>query len=197
MKLLDKLIRRVILSSIATSPVGIVIGNDLNSVETLLPFSVSEARISSGNSISLQPKLLLKFKGNDSWDINSHRSHRSHSSHRSHYSSSSSGSSGSSSSSSGSSSSSSNLGIKSATPSSNVLGSRTLKLGDVGSDVTQLVNLLLQKGYLVKVDETKTVFGVLTFDKVIEDAVKQFQIDKNQKADGVVGPSTLYLLKSN
>jgi hypothetical protein len=194
MHFLESLIRKIILSSVAASSSGLAIGNTLN-LEDDVKNNQNINELGFNNGKKSQPKLLLKFKGNDSWSVNSHRSHRSHSSHRSHYSSSSSGGSSSSGSRSTGSSSSS-LGIRSATPSTTTLGSRTLKLGDVGSDVTQLVNLLLKKKYLIKDDGTMTVNGILAFDKVIEDAVKQFQMDNNQKADGIVGPSTLYLLKS-
>ncbi|MDR7128017.1 hypothetical protein J2X69_000345 [Algoriphagus sp. 4150] len=195
MKFLQSLIRKVVLSSVAASSSSLALGGDLN-LEDDLNNNQNFNGLAFNNENENQPKLLLKFKGNDSWSINSHRSHRSHSSHRSHYSSSSSGSSSSGSSTSSSSSSSSSLGIRSATPTNSVLGSRSLKLGDVGADVTQLINLLLKKKYLVMEDGSISVSGILTFDKIIEDAVKQFQTDNNQKPDGIVGPSTLYLLKS-
>src|SRR5690606_2832377 len=128
-------------------------------------------------TVNLQPKLLLKKITNEEWSIMAHRSHRSHSSHRSHYSSSAgssssnSRSSGSTSSrSTGSSSNNSSTGssnttkINSFKSNSNVsnnntsnlgisataltFGSRILKRGMSGSDVTELINILLKKGYL-------------------------------------------------
>lgn len=171
------------------------------------------------SSSNLQPKLLLRKIDNEGWNIIAHRSHRSHSSHRSHYShysSSSRGSSkprssGSSSSSRGSSSSgsdkntverssllSSPSGV-SANPSISAtalkLGARTLKRGMSGTDVTELINILLQKKYLKLEDGGTRVVGSYAYDETIEATVKQFQVDNGMKGDGICGPLTIYYLK--
>ena len=65
-----------------------------------------------------------------------------------------------------------------------------------GTDVTELINILLQKKYL-KLDNGGTyVYGIYTYDKTIEDAVKKFQLDKGLTADGHCGPMTIYYLKN-
>ncbi|MPR37434.1 peptidoglycan-binding protein [Salmonirosea aquatica] len=155
----------------------------------------------------------------------SHRSHRSHSSHRSHYSSSSSSTSSSSSSrsSQGSSRSTSSgpsspvgsgsssqvnssalnqllqpqpPGLTAAAPRVFSLGDRILRLGMTGMDVTELVNILLQKGYLESSDG-QSYTQELQYSTVIQQAVQQFQKDNGLEPDGSVGPQTVSLLKSN
>lgn len=147
----------------------------------------------------MKPRLVLRLVTSTSeWKTTFHRSHRSHSSHRSHYShySSSSGSSGSSNSSS-SPASSEPTPVYSA-PAKQELGSRILKLGMKGTDVTQLINIMLSKGYLVLNDSTQTaVTGIFTFDSVLEDAVKRFQTDNSIKSDGIVNATTVYYLKKD
>ncbi len=154
----------------------------------------------------------------------SHRSHRSHSSHRSHYSGSSGStssssirssqgssrptSSGSSSSvGSGSSSqvnssalnqllSSQPPGLTAAAPRVFSLGDRILRLNMTGMDVTELVNILLRKGYL-KSSDGQSYTQELQYSTVIQQAVQQFQKDNGLDPDGSVGPQTVSMLKSN
>lgn len=67
-----------------------------------------------------------------------------------------------------------------------------------GADVTELLNLLVKKKYLVFLDSTVTVAtGESTYDTTMEDAVKRFQTDHKLKADGVVGTTTVYYLKKD
>lgn len=148
--------------------------------------------------VDLSPKLILKRTSNDEWAFMSHRSHRSHSSHRSHYSSSSGGGSG-------NNNSKSNSGIQSNTNINNIsknttttlqLGARTLKKGMYGTDVTELVNILLRKKYLKLDDGGTQVTGSYTFDETIEDAVKVFQSDNGLTSDGICGSTTIYYLKN-
>jgi hypothetical protein len=166
---------------------------------------------------NLQPKLLLKQNSNEEWSVLAHRSHRSHSSHRSHYSSSTSGTNRSSGS--GSSGSSSGAGsgasggtgwpapivspAKSRQTNSGIsatalkLGSRTLKRGMSGTDVTELVNILLKKKYLKLENDETQVTGSLIYDETIEATVEQFQKDNKLTVDGVCGPLTVFYLKKD
>lgn len=68
-----------------------------------------------------------------------------------------------------------------------VLGTRTLKLGMEGTDVEEMQELLISKGYEVK---PSGFFGDETDKKV-----KAFQKDNHVTPDGKVGPSTLKMLK--
>lgn|SRR5690606_22511715 len=170
----------------------------------------------------LSPKLLLKQNTRSEWTVVSHRSHRSHSSHRSHYSSTSGSSSSRSttSRSSGSSSSTTSkpLGISSSGSSSNSstaprtltpskpsntigispttlrFGDRNLKLGMSGSDVTELINILIKKGYLKVESGDSKVYGTYNYDETIEATVKKYQKDNNLISDGTCGPATTYHL---
>lgn len=213
---LSNLLKKVFLSSLA----GIAANHQSFAIEnnTTLAHdddaSVIEAELNRKPDLSA--KLLLKKATNDEWEFTSHRSHRSHSSHRSHYSSysgggssytpsrSSSGYSGSSSSSSGSSGSSSGSGVSSrssiysAPRPANVmrLGSRILRKGMKGTDVTELINILLKKGYLTLELGQTQVSGSYTFDVVVETAVKEFQSDNKLTNDGICGSMTIYYLKN-
>lgn len=219
---LSSLLRKIFLSSLAGIAAKGVSGSIPNIGFYPSYGEESEATLVLEKENNLQPKLLLKKSNNDEWNVMAHRSHRSHSSHRSHYSSSSGGSSRSGSSSgssrsgsSGSSSGSSNSGtsgttvkpnsllspIKSAEANLGIsatslkLGARTLKLGMSGTDVTELINILLKKKYL-KLDNGGTqVNGSYTYDETIEATVKQFQIDNGVLPDGVCGAMTVYHLK--
>ena len=167
---------------------------------------------------NLQPKLLLKQNSNEEWSVLAHRSHRSHSSHRSHYSSSTSGTNRSSGSGrSGSSSGAGSSGAsgstvwpapivspaKSSQTNSGIsatalkLGSRTLKRGMSGTDVTELVNILLKKKYLKLENDETEVTGSLIYDETIEATVEQFQKDNELTADGTCGPLTVFYLKKD
>lgn len=157
----------------------------------------------------LSPKLLLKKASNGEWAFMSHRSHRSHSSHRSHYSSSSGGGTYTPPSSNYTApNNSGNSGISSGPKSNDIssndvttsnalkLGSRTLKKGMSGTDVTELVNILLRKEYL-KLDGGGTqVTGSYNFDEIIKGAVKKFQSDNGLTSDGICNSATIYYLKN-
>jgi murein L,D-transpeptidase YcbB/YkuD len=217
---LTSILRKVFLSSIA----GIVATNSNISEAKGLEISFSEKEAESRETSfiekkKLDKKLILKLNSNSEWEFKSHRSHRSHSSHRSHYSSqgghhshfshysSSSGSSGGSGSNSysgsysnpsSSYSNSRSSGLYTAPTRKKVLklGDRTLKRNMSGRDVTELVNILLKKGYLSMHDGSMSVSGIYTYDDIVEDAIKQFQFDNNLDSDGIVGPTTIFYLKN-
>ena len=190
-------------------------------MEAAEPSSISYVSVKKNNNersepkfIDLNPKLILKQNKNSELFVMAHRSHRSHSSHRSHYSSTSGSSSRSSSSSSKNSGSSttntakssttSNLYISSLSKSTSgisaatlALGDRNLKLGMSGSDVTQLINILLIKGYLKLENGETTVIGAYTYDETIQAVVKKFQKDNGLESDGNCGATTTYYLLKN
>lgn len=161
----------------------------------------------------LSRKLILT-PSEDGWESFSHRSHRSHRSHsshrshRSHYSSSSGSSTG----------STSTYKPRTTTTTTNNKTSTTarksssiyktsivteLKLGDrmikpqmYGSDVTQLINILLKKKYLIQEDNLIVVEGLQTYEGAVITAVREFQRLNNLPVDGMVGSQTvLKLLK--
>lgn len=147
---------------------------------------------------NLELKLRLKPSSNEEgYEAVAHRSHRSHSSHRSHYSSRTTRSysppAPSSSSSSGSSTYTPST-TTTTTSNSVALGTRTLKLGMEGTDVKELILLLINKGYYV-MPESHTLKDKELFDLLVEDAVKKLQTDKGIEADGIVGASTLFYIK--
>lgn len=214
------LLNKIFLSSIAS----IVANNTAAAVPiTDVTYTDNAERVFElSKQKDLSPKLLLKQNTNSEWTVVSHRSHRSHSSHRSHYSSTSgssssrptaSRSSGSSSSttskplgiSSSGSSSSSSTAPRTLTPSkpSNTIGispttlkfgDRNLKLGMSGSDVTELINILIKKGYLKLESGESKVYGTYNYDETIEATVKKYQKDNNLVSDGTCGPATTYHL---
>ena len=203
---LSSLIRKIFLSSMAgivSSNSGIASNNELmhNPNDKL-----NEIKSEVKKRNDLNPKLILKKNSNNEWNFNAHRSHRSHSSHRSHYSSNSNSSSSSSRSSNQNSNYNSslqqknnnnNLYLNKSKSSSSNLGDRTLKRGMSGSDVTKLINILLTRGYLVTGDGATYVTGIYTYDKIIEDTIKKFQLDKGLTSDGVCGSTTIYYLKND
>lgn len=80
------------------------------------------------------------------------------------------------------------------TPTILKLGDRTLKIGMSGSDVTELINVLLKKGY-VKLENGDTgVSRIHTFDDTLEAVIKRFQINNGLTNDGICGPLTIYYL---
>lgn len=209
---LSSLLRKIFLGSLA----GIASSNTSiaknKSVELFT--NTDENKISSlfEKKLDLTPKLLLKKNSSNEWLAMAHRSHRSHSSHRSHYSGSSGGSytpppsnSGGSGSSGGSgnsgnpklsSGSKTNSFVGGTSTTDLRLGSRTLKNGMSGTDVTELVNILLRKQYL-KLDGGGTqVTGSFDYDITIEGAIKKFQSDNGLPSDGVCGSTTIYYLKN-
>jgi len=152
----------------------------------------------TGIKKELSPKLLLAFNSDNSYSSIGHRSHRSHSSHRSHYSSYNGGTTKTNPSqdliqkapkSSSTISTSNSISVKN-------LGDRIIKVGMRGADVTQLINILIKKGYLILQDGSKSVVGEYEYTSTISDAVKEFQKNNNQTSDGIVGVETVYLLKS-
>lgn len=213
---LSSLIKKVFLSSIA----GILANNSSTAVPIFdnTSLKIEDKEQSRLKFNDLTPKLILKQNKNSELMAMAHRSHRSHSSHRSHYSSTSgsptrSSSSSSRSSSSNSSSSNNSNSSNSSTPSnfynSNTskstsgisvatlsLGDRNLKLGMSGSDVTQLINILIKKGYLKLENGDTTVSGNYTYDETIVAVVKKFQRDNGLESDGECGPTTTYYLKN-
>ncbi|WP_066377251.1 MULTISPECIES: peptidoglycan-binding protein [unclassified Anabaena] len=61
-----------------------------------------------------------------------------------------------------------------------------LSFGNTGTPVRVLQRLLVANGYAIRVDG---FYGALT-----ESAVKAFQVQRNLKVDGIVGPNTWYSL---
>lgn len=71
------------------------------------------------------------------------------------------------------------------------LGDRLLKKGMRGSDVTQLKNILIDKGFL----EKPFAKGSIVFDASLESALKAFQNSIGIDASGILDAQTLYFLK--
>ena len=65
-----------------------------------------------------------------------------------------------------------------------------------GSDVTELINILLKKEYLVIESGATELTGEYVFDEVVEGAVKAFQRDNNLQDDGIVTTTTVFYLKN-
>lgn len=171
--------------------------DDINN-DILLPFKHK-------NDLSL--KLRLNLSNSGEWSFDSHRSHRSHSSHRSHYSSNN-GHYSHFSSATGTNKKETKKETnsldekekvkKNQVPNSNEsysLGDRTLYKGMKGTDVTEMANILIKKGYLKFSDGTLLATGVYEYDNIIFNAVKEFQKNNGLKSDGVVGTSTVFYLK--
>ena len=65
-----------------------------------------------------------------------------------------------------------------------------------GSDVTQLINILLKKKYLIREDNLTVVEGLQTYEGAVITAIKEFQRLNNLPVDGMIGSKTvLKLLK--
>ena len=199
---LTRLLRKVFVSSLAgiSASSATAANTQTNSFQT--DMDEKGLGYSKDRKTDLSPKLLLKKTTNNDWALISHRSHRSHSSHRSHYSSYS-GSSGSNYST--PSKNSTNSGISpnynsNSNSGSNStalqLGARTLKKGMSGTDVTELINILLRKKYLIMDNGSSQVTGLFTYDEIVEGAVKKFQSDNGLKSDGICGATTIYYLKN-
>tara|TARA_R110002167_G_scaffold134051_7_gene319391 strand:+ start:10903 stop:11493 length:591 start_codon:yes stop_codon:yes gene_type:complete len=191
---LSKLLKKVFIGSMAG--ISTTSAGHAEESEVIFNYSKDTHDIESNvnKKIDFTPKLILKIN-NNRLSFMSHRSHRSHSSHRSHYSSSSG--------SSGTPSSKQNSGIKpnflekpKAISPVLQLGSRTLKLGMKGTDVTELINILLQKKYLVLEDGGTNVTGIYEYDQTIEDTIKRFQEDNGITVDGICAATTIYYLKN-
>ncbi|QQD12721.1 peptidoglycan-binding protein [Sphingobacterium sp. UDSM-2020] len=74
------------------------------------------------------------------------------------------------------------------------LGDRNLKRDMSGSDVTELINILLKKGYLLLENGQNQVYGTYTYDETIEATVKKYQKDNNLTGSGNCDASTAYHL---
>jgi peptidoglycan hydrolase-like protein with peptidoglycan-binding domain len=74
------------------------------------------------------------------------------------------------------------------------LGDRNLKRDMSGSDVTELINILLKKGYLLLENGQNQVYGTYTYDETIEATVKKYQKDNNLTVSGNCDASTAYHL---
>ena len=182
----ESILKRIFLGSI----VGLLSNSSESAINIdLLEFSGRDIDLKDYKiQKDLSPKLVLKYNNNSEFSFASHRSHRSHSSHRSHMSHRSHYSSSTS---------------TTAPPQSNTstvtvqkLGSRTLKRDMTGYDVTELINILLEKKYLVLESGENKVAGQYTYTVVVENAVKEFQKDVGLKADGICGTVTIYYLKN-
>ncbi|TMI63708.1 MAG: peptidoglycan-binding protein [Bacteroidetes bacterium] len=223
-KNLSALLKKVFLGSlsgIATSN-SISASDKMNDFSSDLIADRFETSLIKKND--LKPKLILKKIIGNEVSLISHRSHRSHSSHRSHYSSSSGTGTGTGTGTGGVPQSKpssppeyqkpiqtqpdtiqSNPGLKpgenfkpkkDSTSGSLKLGSRTLKKGMSGTDVTELINILIKKKYLKLNNGATKVSGSSIFSQLVEDAVKNFQTDNGLPSDGICNASTIYYLKN-
>ena len=157
------------------------------------------------------PMLILKpSEKNSGWEFFGHRSHQSHRSHRSHYSSSYETSTSSSSSSSSGTYNQTNTTtytpykytptkIEKISSSSNgitlthpkfKLGDRTIEPYFEGTDVTEMIQILQKKGYII-IDQTVDLNEESKYEGVLIPAVKEFQKDYALTSDGIVGPNTI------
>lgn len=220
---LSSLIRKVFITSMASLAINDVYSKDIESDIPTFEGNELKIDLNA-LKLERPKLLLTQSNNNDWKLIahRSHRSHSSHRSHYS--SSSGSGSSRSTSSGSNSrsnSSSSRSLGITntptrynptvqqnelnnlnnnnksgslSLMPTNLKLGDRTLKKGMSGSDVTELINVLLKKEYVKLENGDVEVSGIHTFDDTLEAIIKRFQINNRLTSDGVCGPLTIYYL---
>jgi len=222
---LQKILREIFLGSLAGLTASTAQSSDTFPESTDSDVSINHKiqifrEFKSGNPKITKPFILKRFDEFHAVNL-SHRSHRSHSSHRSHYSGSSGSSSGySSGSSTGSSTTGSYSSGSSSTPSGLYqsvpvpkpkqaqqpelmlaqpkvfkLGDRIIRLGMKGFDVTEVVNILLKKQYLVLGDGSKVITEEVEYTNVIRDAIMQFQRDNGIDVLGIVNPQTVSLLK--
>lgn len=192
---LRDIVRRVISGSIlvtgTSTPAVATVAVDHPSME--IPPPAPEARMLEDPGVMVlrerRPRLILTRASESSLALlSSHRSHRSHSSHRSHYSSSGGGS-----------------VPRSPTPrrrsappppppvaaycipTTAEMGSRLLQRGMCGSDVAELMRLLVVHGHLASYNmNADSLFTIQ-----VENAVKSFQRSRDLTPDGKVGPITL------
>ncbi len=162
--------------------------------------------ISHKKIIDLTPKLLIKLNNDNTYltmQHRSHRSHRSHSSHSSHYSSSTYR---------GSTTTTTTNETNYSTPTNSQrnkvntytnsqesvteykLGDRLLKKGMNGSDVKELIDLLVNKGFFLKIESDTTGYKEFTLE--VEKSVENFQKANSLTPDGVVGSKTVMYLKN-
>jgi len=187
-----------ILKGIFISSVGSLVAN--NEIQAT-PYKLSnlenenDEKIGQAKSNDNTQKYILKIHDDDSYLITGHRSHRSHSSHQSHYShrSSSTGSTYN-----NSSSSTTEKSTTTTTTTTRIysLGDRVISQGTTGKDVRELANLLVKIDYISDTILIKDNFGNVTYCKNMSNAIKKFQQINNLKVDGIVGITTINLLKS-
>lgn len=196
---LRDIVRRVLSGSIlvtgAATPAAAAVVADHPMVE--LPPPAAELSAASDVGVMVlreaRPRLVLKRAAESTLTlVSSHRSHRSHSSHRSHYSSSGGGGGG---------------GYPRSTPRTTTptrrseplpvtgayclpvdveFGSRLLQRGMCGSDVAELMRLLVAHGHLASYD----VNSDSLFTYAVENAVREFQRSRQLDQDGKVGRVT-------
>ena len=75
------------------------------------------------------------------------------------------------------------------------LGDRIIRLGMKGMDVTEVINILIKKEYLLLATGRKIFTGELEYTTVVANAIKRFQSDFAIEATGVVDAQTVMLLK--
>lgn len=75
------------------------------------------------------------------------------------------------------------------------LGDRIIRLGMKGMDVTEVINILVKKEYLLLANERKIFADELEYTTVVQKAIKRFQTDFAIGATGVVDAQTVMLLK--
>tara|TARA_Y100000813_G_scaffold161689_1_gene122213 strand:+ start:4926 stop:5555 length:630 start_codon:yes stop_codon:yes gene_type:complete len=206
MKSFDKILKSLVLGSLTTlfnkDSSAKIIHENFESLD-------NKVDLSSEPKKDLSLKLKINFNDNGEVEYSNHRSHRSHQSHRSHYSSNSGHHSHFShySSSTGGTSGGNSVGgsyynpggsynnTYNSSPIGYSLGSRTIKKGMSGKDVTEVINILLKTQYLTMKDGSKKAYGSYTYEGVLYEQVKRFQKDVGLNADGIIGPKTIYYLK--
>jgi murein L,D-transpeptidase YcbB/YkuD len=62
-----------------------------------------------------------------------------------------------------------------------------------GTDVKELIDILIKKGYFEKNDSDTAEYNEFTLK--VEDSVKKFQTANSLDADGIVGSTTVLYLK--
>lgn len=191
---LDNLAKKVIFG--ATAAISVLFPSKAEAITKIshrdMIFNNSSEMI-PGKNLEISDLILYKSNANALGSSTFHRSHRSHSSHRSHYSSYTEPSKPK------TDADESKNKIKPATPKRETvteenetslikkLGSRLLSIGMEGTDVGDLQELLIKKGF-------KNVKVTTTFDKLTENAVKAFQKSKKITESGIVDVLTLWHL---
>lgn len=200
------IIKKLLLSSLA-SVLNLTVNanNDQAAMPAGLPLDFngeSDNELRSAATGTVYRNVLAIKKNGELREIAGHRSHSSHRSHyssrgghASHYSHSSHYSSSTSTHYSSSSSASSSYVAPKKTYKDYSLGDRTITRGLYGSDVDNLVTLLVAKRYLKNTAVTQKS-GYAMVDGEIESAVKHFQKDSGVSADGKVTSTLAASLKS-
>lgn len=186
---LKSLVKKIILTSTAVLAGAGLSNSSAESNTNINLKKENELTKSKLERESTTPKLILQKAFKTSFTSLFHRSHRSHSSHRSHYSSYTQPKED-------KKQKDENKEIRKLQGSDSKkvenkmiyeLGSRVLKRNDVGTDVAELQDYLLQKGYKIKIDSE--------FGEATENAVKDFQKKNNIDVTGTVDVTTLYYIK--